>query len=216
MAKAGKLSKKAKTAAAARHGMRERILDAAMSLMSEKGMDAVFMREIAGHVRVTKPVLYYYFKDKDDLCCQMFARTLKGADVFTTELETGNLPALAAVTRLFEGTFRLMRRKPDFARLVHREMSNPRACSKFARMIIVMRERMVRILGCVLDKAETAGEIPPGSSRDVLYMIDAVQGSFMRMACCDELRKQDAGLPARLAAMIIAGAKTRGKSRKSC
>lgn len=48
--------------------MRSIIKKAAFSLMAEKGIDQVSMREIAEKVKVTKPVLYYYFKNKEDLC----------------------------------------------------------------------------------------------------------------------------------------------------
>ena len=48
--------------------MRDAIKKAAFSLMAEKGLDKVSMREIAEKVNVTKPVLYYYFKNKEDLC----------------------------------------------------------------------------------------------------------------------------------------------------
>ena len=48
--------------------MRSIIKKSAFSLMVEKGIDQVSMREIAEKVKVTKPVLYYYFKNKEDLC----------------------------------------------------------------------------------------------------------------------------------------------------
>ena len=48
--------------------MRAAIKKAAFHLMAEKGLDKVSMREIAEKVNVTKPVLYYYFKNKEDLC----------------------------------------------------------------------------------------------------------------------------------------------------
>lgn len=48
--------------------MRAAIKKAAFHLMAERGIDQVSMREIAEKVKVTKPVLYYYFKNKEDLC----------------------------------------------------------------------------------------------------------------------------------------------------
>jgi AcrR family transcriptional regulator len=40
----------------------------AITLFSEKGYDATSMREIAESSDVTKPVIYYYFKSKENLC----------------------------------------------------------------------------------------------------------------------------------------------------
>ena len=47
--------------------MRQRILETASTMMAEKGPDAVSMREISARLKITKPVLYYYFKDTDAL-----------------------------------------------------------------------------------------------------------------------------------------------------
>ena len=44
-----------------------RLLDSAMALFSEKGYAATSIREIIERADVTRPVLYYYFKNKEDL-----------------------------------------------------------------------------------------------------------------------------------------------------
>ena len=60
-----------KNQSAPEKNMREKIKQAAFLLMAEKGLEKVFMREIAEAVQVTKPVLYYYFKNKEDLCASI-------------------------------------------------------------------------------------------------------------------------------------------------
>ena len=54
--------------------MRQRIKNEAFNLMAKKGLDKVSMREIAQKLKVTKPVLYYYFKNKEDLCSSIIAQ----------------------------------------------------------------------------------------------------------------------------------------------
>src|SRR3989339_1748693 len=49
-----------------------RILDIAIQLISDKGPDAVSMRELAQKLKLTKPVLYYYFKYKEELIKEAF------------------------------------------------------------------------------------------------------------------------------------------------
>lgn len=53
--------------------MKEKIKQKAFELMAQKGLRAISMREIAEACGVTKPVLYYYFKDKEDLCYSLIA-----------------------------------------------------------------------------------------------------------------------------------------------
>lgn len=50
---------------------RERILLAAAALFADKGYAATSVREIAEGAKVTKPMLYYYFKNKEDLYVQL-------------------------------------------------------------------------------------------------------------------------------------------------
>ena len=65
MANAKRISKKA---ISHEEQMRQTIKKVAFELMAQKGLDNVSMREIAQKLKVTKPVLYYYFKNKEDLC----------------------------------------------------------------------------------------------------------------------------------------------------
>lgn len=62
--------------------MRERIYEEAFRLMAEKGIDGVSMREIAEKVQVTKPVLYYYFKNKEDLCLAIIRQRMRQFNEF--------------------------------------------------------------------------------------------------------------------------------------
>ncbi|MCK6615772.1 MAG: TetR/AcrR family transcriptional regulator [Ignavibacteriaceae bacterium] len=50
---------------------RQKILQAAVDLISEKGYHDVSVREICARAGVTKPVLYYYFKDKEDVLAEL-------------------------------------------------------------------------------------------------------------------------------------------------
>jgi len=51
--------------------MKIKILKKAFDLMGKKSIKEVSMREIASACEVTKPTLYYYFKDKDEICYEI-------------------------------------------------------------------------------------------------------------------------------------------------
>ncbi len=53
---------------------KDRIKESALKLFSEKGYRGASIREIAERAEVTKPTVYYYFKDKENL----FEAALKG------------------------------------------------------------------------------------------------------------------------------------------
>lgn len=52
---------------------RDRILDVALELFTVKGYDATSMREIAEHLGITKPALYYHFDSKEDIVRALLA-----------------------------------------------------------------------------------------------------------------------------------------------
>lgn len=53
---------------------RDRILDAALDLFTEKGFDGTSLREIAEQLGVTKAALYYHFASKDDILMALHMR----------------------------------------------------------------------------------------------------------------------------------------------
>ena len=67
-----------------RHG---EVLDAAMSLIAERGLSGASLRELARRLNVSQPSLYAYFKSKDELIEQIVAR-------FTTQTFSGLISEL--------------------------------------------------------------------------------------------------------------------------
>ncbi|HEY1989562.1 MAG TPA: helix-turn-helix domain-containing protein [Acidimicrobiales bacterium] len=53
---------------------RERILDIALELFTDKGFDRTSLREIAERLSVTKAALYYHFASKDDILMALHMR----------------------------------------------------------------------------------------------------------------------------------------------
>jgi AcrR family transcriptional regulator len=68
---------------------RERILDEARALFLERGFTATSMQDIADAVGMTKPALYYHFRDKQELFLAVIAREMdEGKRAFLEILST--------------------------------------------------------------------------------------------------------------------------------
>jgi AcrR family transcriptional regulator len=65
---------------------KERIVAEAIRLFCEKGYEATSVREIVEAVGVTKPVLYYYFKNKDELFRHVIETAMDPFDEAQTEI----------------------------------------------------------------------------------------------------------------------------------
>jgi AcrR family transcriptional regulator len=63
----------ARTAVTDRTNTRERIVEAALRLFSERGTTGVSVREVADAAGVTVPGLYYHFASKSDLIREVYA-----------------------------------------------------------------------------------------------------------------------------------------------
>lgn len=57
---------------------REKIMKVATSLFAKKGFDAATVDEIAERAKVNKALIYYYFKNKDDLLSKIFDNFMQG------------------------------------------------------------------------------------------------------------------------------------------
>jgi AcrR family transcriptional regulator len=77
---------------------RERILDIALQLFTERGYDKTSLRDIAERLGTTKAALYYHFKSKADILLELHLRLHDLGQRLLAELEA--LPDGAARTEL--------------------------------------------------------------------------------------------------------------------
>ncbi len=85
-------------------GARDRLLEAATALFAEKGYASTYVSEIVTRAGVTKPVLYYYFKNKGALFCAILdsaVRLEKGILAQALESEGTALDRLMCLHRRF-------------------------------------------------------------------------------------------------------------------
>ncbi len=87
---------------------KEKIIDAAIEVFFEKGFDAASMREIAEKAGLTKPMIYYHFKNKEALYLGLLEENLElfcqGLEA-TLAADSHPRVTLSAIIDLFEQTF---------------------------------------------------------------------------------------------------------------
>jgi TetR/AcrR family transcriptional regulator len=96
---------------------REKLLDIALSLFSQRGYDAVGVQEIVDEAGVTKPTLYHYFDSKrgllDALIQREEGRLLSG--ILFASIYQGDL--IITLERIVKAYFKVSKEHPDFYRL---------------------------------------------------------------------------------------------------
>lgn len=87
---------------------REAILAAARALVTEIGYDAVTLEMIAERAELTKPTLYAYFENRDDLILAAYLRVLENSATTRADLEGISSPLARLsiiVRRVLEANF---------------------------------------------------------------------------------------------------------------
>ena len=141
--------------AASRGEGRERILDEARRLFLTHGYAETSMQEIADAVGMTKPALYYHFRDKQDLLLAVLSRELEeGHQAFVAILSSKK----SLADRLQEGAvWAFSRIKGDLGRLMNdmHRMVPPDRVAEFKSQ----HSMPVDMICQMLNEAKTAGEL---------------------------------------------------------
>ncbi|WP_424245737.1 AcrR family transcriptional regulator [Elusimicrobium posterum] len=155
--------------------MCNRIMKKAFDIMSKKGIEQVSMREIAQSIGVTKPVLYYYFKDKEDLCKHIICKSMDhfGKSMMQAYEEGKNLEELAVMG--IEKQHDILVQEPKLAKflvhLISYSLNNTRKTDKAFTEFKVERKKKLEEL---MSKSEEQGIIPKGSSQDIGHLLNGI------------------------------------------
>jgi AcrR family transcriptional regulator len=97
---------------------RAEILHVAAGEFAEHGFSGARVDRIAGQMRTTKRMIYYYFGSKQDLYVAVLERAYGAIREAEQEIDVDHLDPVAAIRRLAELTFDHHEANPSFIRLV--------------------------------------------------------------------------------------------------
>ncbi len=106
------------------HDNKQKILDSAAQLFAAKGYDGVSVREIAEYAGVTKPVIYYYFKNKEDLYEQLIMEAISQAGKMHEKIYKAEGSIDDKLRRLMRSHFRFGIENPDIMKIFYDAIHN--------------------------------------------------------------------------------------------
>jgi TetR/AcrR family transcriptional regulator len=160
--------------------IRTRLLQVALELFARKGYSATTVREIVAAAGVTKPVLYYYFGNKEGIYLELIRETM---GTFTEVLEkhrTAIGDNRERILKFFMELFDLSCTHIDIVRLIHAIFFGPPQGAPYFDFEVIH----VRISAFVREQVEAGvarGEFAPYDAGDMAW---ALSGVFM--AAVDE------------------------------
>ena len=145
---------------------KQRLFDASMELIGERGAAGVTVDEIAAAAGVSKGTVYYNFGSKSDLIAQLLRH---GVDVMLGRLQTiEGLHAnpLEAMEAMLGQAMDFMDDYPSFARLWISE--NWRTPSEWGKLFVELRSELLAVIGSAIEKVATTYTVDTGIARGSL------------------------------------------------
>jgi TetR/AcrR family transcriptional regulator len=134
---------------------REAILKAAMQVFARKGYSAASTREICAAAGITKPVLYYHFRDKEHLYQELLIDCYGQHQKRLLRASKGRGNLRARLVRILDEEFRQTREDPVRVEMILRMIFAPPEQRPFFSYIEESEKQRDLIAGVFQDAIET-------------------------------------------------------------
>ena len=180
------------------NGAEARVLESAIKLFSEKGYSATTIREIIAEAGVTRPVLYYYFKNKEDLFSSIVESQFATACGQIDEILASSASCRARLKTLICATFERVQASPEIVKVLLQFFMTPTGEFTQLDREELGQQRFARISAIMAEGLES-GELQGGDA-DYLAM---VFGSIMDMHVMAYTDQEDASLSEELGEKLV-------------
>ena len=130
-------------------GARQRLLDAAAELFNSKGYAATTVREIVKAAGVTKPVLYYYFHNKEGIFLELMRETYVKFNTLLDSVHSEKGNASEKLRRFIDRAFSLFLEEIKAVRLMYSIYYGPHQGAPFFEFEIYHQKFQEAIRGLV-------------------------------------------------------------------
>jgi TetR/AcrR family transcriptional regulator len=184
-------------------------LEAAAALFAERGYAGTSVGEIVARAGVTKPVLYYYFRNKEGIFQAILEEAGRLQEELLGEVLGSEGHVLDRLALLFQRVYRGVSEHPDLMRAIHAlTFAAPQASPAFD--LEPMHRAMVEAVKAIYSEGVAKGEAAPRDPEEVGYLVLSI------LSFCLDLdhtlpRLADPGRPARLLALAFRGLEPEGE-----
>jgi len=191
---------------------RERLLKSATGLFTRKGYSGTTVREIVAAAGVTKPVLYYYFRNKEGIYLELMRGGFSRFDSLLGESVAGRGSASERLTRLCLQTFSLFVDHIDVARVMYAIYYGPPQGAPFIDFDAYHRRLQDVVRGLVREGIRK-GEFGKGNVDDMMWAILGALNVAMESQLCQPGDALDRNGLERVLLLIYKGIAATGGSR---
>ena len=155
---------------------RDRVLAEATALFAQKGYAATSIREIVTQAGVTKPVLYYYFKNKEALFQAIIEEAAERLDHLLQEPDATEGSIWARINGLCNRFYDYLRNHRDLVMVVHSSLFGPDRHPPTYN-VLRFRNRVLMRIEAICREGITAGELAETDPKLIAKLVLAIINS---------------------------------------
>ena len=193
--------------------VRNRLLSAATELFSSKGYSATTTREIVAAAGVTKPVLYYYFRNKEGIYLELMREVFTKLDILLNVSRSQRGSATQRLLRLSNQVFTLFLENIPSATLMFNIYYGPPQGAPFFDFdayFLKFEDTIRRLIKIGIQQ----GEFTKGSIEDMMWLILGAVNVATNPQLFHTKRGMDRGRLARMLKLIFQGFLTQRRREK--
>jgi TetR/AcrR family transcriptional regulator len=197
--------------------VRETLLAGATDLFTRKGYASTTVREIVTAAGVTKPVLYYYFRNKEGIYLELFRQPYAQFDALLDAFRSGHGSAIKRILRLSDELFALFVENIKVARLMYSIYYGPPQGAPFFDFD-TYHFKFHDVMRRFITEGVRQGELPAGNTDDRMWAIVGIVNVAMEVQLCHPETAIDRKQLARILRLVLKGmsaGKTGKKARKT-
>ena len=150
--------------------VRQRLLDSATDLFTQRGYAAATVREIVGAAGVTKPVLYYYFRNKEGIYLELMRQAFTRLDELIAASMGDRGSATQKLLRLCDRVYTLFMENVKLARVMYSIYYGPHQGAPFFDFDAYHLKFQEAVRG-LIQEGIRKGEFKRGNPEDMTWAI---------------------------------------------
>jgi|GEM_PF-4231189 len=140
------------------HDSKQKIFKAAETLFARKGYDRVSVVEIASKAKISKSLIFHYFKSKEKILIDLIKKKLEEFEYLLTESLKNETPR-KKLESFIDNYLNLIARQTDFFKILFRETLSSN--KKITELIIRHNARIASTIRLIIEEGKELGDFRP-------------------------------------------------------
>jgi TetR/AcrR family transcriptional regulator len=187
--------------------VRDRLLTCATELFTRKGYAATTVREIVTAAGVTKPVLYYYFKNKEGIYLELLREPYSKLEALLEAVRDPRGTATSRLLKFSDQVFSLFVEHLQTARLMYSIYYGPPQGAPFFDFDSY-HLKFHDVIRRLIREGIRRGELKKGNVEDMMWAVVSAVNVVMEVQLCHPEMKMDRRNLARILRWILRGIAT--------